>query len=138
MDQPIRLAVLLSGNGTTLQNFLDRIADGRLDAEIAIAISSRADALGLTRARNAGVATSVVDVNSFNRQKNSASKFSLLAGNGHSHLVCLGGFLPLLQLTDDFLGRVIDISPRPYPRFLRPRILWPPCPRSGTRLWCQG
>ncbi|HYV38501.1 MAG TPA: formyltransferase family protein, partial [Gemmataceae bacterium] len=47
---PIRLAVLLSGGGTTLQNLIDRIGDGRLRAEIALVVSSKADALGVERA----------------------------------------------------------------------------------------
>ncbi len=55
MTRRLRLAVLLSGSGTTLQNLLDRIADGRLDAEVAVVVSSRADAFGLERARRAGI-----------------------------------------------------------------------------------
>ena len=48
--EPIRLAVLLSGGGTTLQNLLDRIADGRLAARVVQVISNRPDAYGLERA----------------------------------------------------------------------------------------
>ena len=57
----IRLAVLLSGNGTTLQNLLDRIADGRLRAEVALVVSNRFDAFGLKRAEGAGVPAFVVE-----------------------------------------------------------------------------
>ena len=42
-----RLAVLLSGSGRTLQNLLDRTADGRLPGSVAGVLSDRADALGL-------------------------------------------------------------------------------------------
>src|SRR3990172_814696 len=51
----VRMAVLLSGSGSTLQNLIDRIADGRLRAEVAVVIASRADAGGLERARKAGI-----------------------------------------------------------------------------------
>ncbi len=61
MQSPIHLAVLLSGNGTTLQNLLDRTADGRLNARIALVVSNRADAYGLVRAEQAGVSTAVVE-----------------------------------------------------------------------------
>src|SRR5207244_1720711 len=44
---PTRLAVLLSKSGTSLQNFLDRIADGRLNAEVVAVISNNANAFGL-------------------------------------------------------------------------------------------
>ena len=48
---PIRLAVLLSGSGTTLQNLVDRIADARLAAQIVQVVSSKSSAFGLERAR---------------------------------------------------------------------------------------
>ena len=50
-----RLAVLLSGGGTTLQNLIDRIDRGELDATVACVISSRTDAYGLERARKHGI-----------------------------------------------------------------------------------
>ena len=50
-----RLAVLLSGGGTTLQNLIDRIADGRLAAQIVQVVSSKAKAFGVERARTANL-----------------------------------------------------------------------------------
>ena len=50
-----RIGVLISGRGSNLQAIIDAIADGRLDATIAIVISNRADAAGLERARSAGL-----------------------------------------------------------------------------------
>src|SRR6266542_3891806 len=52
-----RIAVLISGRGSNLQALIDAIADGRLDATIAIVISNKADAYGLERARAAGIET---------------------------------------------------------------------------------
>src|SRR4051812_9850228 len=51
MTPSLRIAVLLSGSGTTLQNLLDRSADGRLPARVVQVVSSRPDTYGLTRAR---------------------------------------------------------------------------------------
>ena len=51
----MRLAFLISGGGTTLQNFIDRIASGDLAAEIAVVVASKANAGGLERARQAGI-----------------------------------------------------------------------------------
>jgi phosphoribosylglycinamide formyltransferase-1 len=61
MDRPIRLAVLLSAGGTTLQNLLDRTADGRLRGQIVQVVSNRADAYGLVRAERAGVPAAIVE-----------------------------------------------------------------------------
>src|SRR5437762_2576537 len=57
---PIRLAALVSAGGTTLQNLIDRSADGRLAAQVVQVVSSHPDAYGLVRARNAGIPTGVV------------------------------------------------------------------------------
>src|SRR5436305_9604759 len=108
---PIRLAVLLSGGGTTLQNLLDRIADGRLRAQVALVVSSKADAFGLERARRAGVPAVVVSrkeagsVEEFSRQIFAACR------EARVDLVCMAGFLQLIHIPDDFLGRVLNIHP---------------------------
>src|SRR5213083_2247700 len=50
-----RIGVLISGRGSNLQSIIDAIACGRLAATIAVVVSSRADAAGLQRARDAGI-----------------------------------------------------------------------------------
>lgn len=114
---PIRLAVLLSGNGTTLQNFLDQIADGALNARIVQVISSRADAFGLERARRAGLPTAVVARAEFDSpQKFSERHFDLIRKSG-ADLVCLAGYLHLLPIPEDFRHRVMNIHPALLPAF---------------------
>jgi formyltetrahydrofolate-dependent phosphoribosylglycinamide formyltransferase len=114
---PIRLAVLLSGSGTTLQNLIDRIADGRLSAQIGLVVSSKSDAAGLERARRAGIATVVVE----RTQCPSAEEFSRRIFEAvratQAELVCLAGFLQLLPIPDDFRNRVLNIHPALIPAF---------------------
>lgn len=50
-----KLAVLASGNGTTLQAIIDAIKEGRLDAEIKIVISNTEKAYAIERAKKAGI-----------------------------------------------------------------------------------
>jgi len=117
MADVIRLAVLLSGAGTTLQNFLDRIKDGRLRAQVALVISNRSDAYGLTRAQLAGIPAAVVSRMEYaNREAFSAHIFELCRQT-KADLVCLAGFLQLLQVPEDFLGRVLNIHPSLIPAF---------------------
>ena len=117
MAQPIRLAVLLSGGGTTLQNLLDRCRDGRLRAQVVQVISSAADAFALERARQAGVPGAVVN----RKEAGSAEEFSRrifeLCRQARADLVCMAGFLQLLPIPDDFLGRVMNIHPALIPAF---------------------
>jgi phosphoribosylglycinamide formyltransferase 1 len=114
---PIRLAALLSGNGTTLQNLIDRIADGRLAARIVQVISSRADAGGIERAKRAGLPVEVVARTSFpDVAAYSNHTFDLCRAN-RAQLVCLAGFLQLLEIPPDYDDRVLNIHPALLPAF---------------------
>ena len=117
MVPAVRLAVLLSGSGTTLQNFLDRIADGSLPAAIAVVIASREDAFGLERARQAGIPAAAVprkqfpDVDQFN---------DALHEQLHRYqfdLIIMAGFLSPFQLRNRYAGRVLNIHPALIPAF---------------------
>jgi formyltetrahydrofolate-dependent phosphoribosylglycinamide formyltransferase len=117
MPTPIRLAVLLSGSGTTLQNLIDRIADDRLQAQIVQVISNVPDAFGLERARRAGLVTAVVD----RRQAGSREEFSRrifdLCRQAQTELVVMAGFLQLITIPEDFTNRVMNIHPALIPAF---------------------
>ena len=57
MRNEIKIAVLLSGGGRTLQNIIDHIKAAKLTAEVVVVIGSRPDAYGLERARKEGIET---------------------------------------------------------------------------------
>ncbi len=117
MNLPIRLAVLLSGGGTTLQNLLDRAADGRLDARVVVVVSSNAAAYGLERARAAGIPAAVVERKACpSRGEFSRRIFDACRGAG-ADLVCMGGFLQLVEVPPDFSDRVLNIHPALIPAF---------------------
>jgi len=117
MHNPIRLVVLVSSGGTTLQNLLDRIADGRLRAEIAVVISNNSDAFALERARRDSIPAVVVE----RKTAGSLSEFSRRifeqCRQARTDLVCLAGFLQLIEVPDDFRGRVMNIHPALIPAF---------------------
>jgi len=110
MHDPIRLVALISGGGTTLQNLIDRIADGRLRATIAGVVSSRADAFGLERARKANLPSVVVERGNPDHTWEAVRGFA-------PDLVCLAGWLNLLPIPDDFRERVLNIHPALLPAF---------------------
>jgi formyltetrahydrofolate-dependent phosphoribosylglycinamide formyltransferase len=117
MHPPIRLAVLLSGSGTTLQNLIDRSADGRLHAQVVQVVSNNPEAFGLIRARNAGIATAVVERKSCaSREEFSRRIFDHCRAAG-AELVCMAGFLQLVLIPDDYHNRVLNIHPALIPAF---------------------
>jgi formyltetrahydrofolate-dependent phosphoribosylglycinamide formyltransferase len=120
MDRPVRLGVLISGGGTTLQNLLDHIAAGTLPAQIAVVVSSRPDANGLERARRSSVPALTVprkahqDAAQFNDAVHAALEpFAV-------DLVVLAGFLSLFQPRTRYAGRVMNIHPALIPAFCGP------------------
>src|SRR5436305_9386466 len=117
MPMPLRLAVLLSGGGRTMQNLLDRCADGRLRGKVVLVVSNKADAFGLTRAEQAGVPTAVIERKAFpDRTAFSAAVFGQCR-DALVDLVCLAGYLQLLTIPDDFTHRVMNIHPSLLPAF---------------------
>jgi formyltetrahydrofolate-dependent phosphoribosylglycinamide formyltransferase len=117
MDKRPRLAVFLSGGGTTLQNLIDRVADGRLVAEIAIVVSNNRDAYGLARAERAGIPVAVVDRKAYGTRDEFSDAMFSVCRDYRADLVCLAGFMQLIVIPDDFAGRVLNIHPALIPAF---------------------
>ncbi|HLJ93882.1 MAG TPA: phosphoribosylglycinamide formyltransferase [Gemmataceae bacterium] len=117
MEPSLRLAVLLSGSGTTLQNLLDHIADGRLSAKVVLVVSNRGDAFGLQRAQQASVSTAVVERKDFGSREEFSQDIFDRCRHARVDLVCLAGFLQLIHIPEDFRGRVMNIHPSLIPAF---------------------
>ena len=113
----IRLGVLLSGGGRTLQNFFDGIDRGELDAEVRVVISDRPGVKGLDRARARGVEAVLIERNRFDGVASfSREVFGRMDRHGVD-LVTLAGFLRLIRVPDAWLGRVMNIHPALIPAF---------------------
>jgi len=117
MPKAVNLAVLLSGSGRSLQNLLDRIAAGRLDAQVRLVVSSRADAYGLERARAAGVATALVESRRFRNFLKMSDAITLEIERQPVDLIVLAGFMCFYRIPDPFLGRTMNIHPALIPAF---------------------
>jgi phosphoribosylglycinamide formyltransferase 1 len=110
-----RLAVMISGGGTNLQAIIDAIAAKALDAEIVLVVSNKADAYGLTRTQNAGIATLVFPLKPYKELGREAYD-SALAEQVAQHqpdLIVLAGWMQILtpKFIDPFIGRIINLHP---------------------------
>jgi formyltetrahydrofolate-dependent phosphoribosylglycinamide formyltransferase len=111
------LAVLISGSGRTLKNFLTRIAAGRLDAEVRLVVASAADAGGLQFAREAGVPWQVFARKEFASQDDYSRAVFDRCRTAEAEIVVLAGFLKRLTIPADFENRVVNIHPALIPAF---------------------
>lgn len=114
-----RIGVLISGRGSNLQAIIDSIADGRLDATIAVVISNRADAAGLERAQRAGIETIRIDHRSYASRAAFDRAVADELWTRDVALVCLAGFMRLLsaEFVDAFPNRILNVHPSLLPAF---------------------
>jgi formyltetrahydrofolate-dependent phosphoribosylglycinamide formyltransferase len=115
--KPIRLGVLISGGGTTLMNILEYVKRGQLNAQVAVAISSRSTAAGVEKAKNAGLLVKIIrtkdypDIDQFSKR----IEEELVAAN--VDLVIQGGWLCLWEIPSRYENRVMNIHPALLPSF---------------------
>ena len=115
-DTRLRLGVLLSGGGRTLQNICDQIAAGHLPATVEVVLSSRAEAYGIQRAQMRNIPVRVVGSPAHPpRQVDEAINAAL--ADFDVDLICMAGFLRLWTMPPQFEGRVMNIHPALLPDF---------------------
>jgi phosphoribosylglycinamide formyltransferase-1 len=114
-----RILVLISGNGSNLQTLLDHCASGKVAGEVVGVISNRADAYGLVRAKEAGVATAILAQQQFASRAEYDVALLALMDDYQPDLVVLAGFMRILSadLVRHFAGRMINIHPSLLPKY---------------------
>lgn len=115
-NPPIRLAVCVSGGGTTMQNLVDLIRAKRLRAQIVQAVASRPRIGAIPKAEAAGIPLALADRASKSLAEFSRSVFDPIR-HSKADLVVLGGFLSLVEIPPDYQGRVLNVHPSLIPAF---------------------
>ena len=108
-----RLVVLISGSGSNLQAILDACASGELPASVVSVISNKADAYGLTRARNAGIeAIHFPKLEKETRQEYDSRLGSYIATKLPDYII-LAGWMRILSpsFLTVFPNKVINLHP---------------------------
>src|ERR1051325_7013425 len=117
MPTPLKIAVLVSGSGRTLQNFIDLRRAGKLDIEIPLVIGSKANLVGLQRASAAEIPTAVAERRQFGSSGEYCDNIFGLCDQAKVDLICLAGWLCLLHLPERYRGRAMNIHPALLPSF---------------------
>ena len=108
-----RLVVLISGNGSNLQAILDACASGELPASVVSVISNKADAYGLTRARNAGVEAIYFAKREHESRRDYDARLAVYVSTCLPDYVILAGWMRILSSSflSSFPNRVINLHP---------------------------
>ena len=113
------IVILISGSGSNLQAIIDAVAEQRIHAQISAVISNRPDALGLEKAKTAGINTIVIDHTHFNEREQFDEALAKQVAKLNPDLVVLAGFMRILpeKFIKQYEGKVLNIHPSLLPEF---------------------
>ncbi len=120
MAGPVRIAVLVSGNGSNFQAIVDAVASGRItNAEIVCLISNRPDAYALQRAAKHGIPTTVLVHRDYPDRASYDQALVDILKEQAIDLVVLAGFMRILSpvMIDSFPNAIMNIHPALLPSF---------------------
>ncbi len=114
-----RTAILISGSGTNLQAFIDRVRDGCLDLALAVVFSNRPDAYGLERAARAGIDTLCIEHSAYNDRVSFDRALTEALERYAPELIVLAGFMRILSahFVRRYEGRILNVHPALLPRY---------------------
>jgi len=114
-----KIGVLLSGGGSNFQSIIDSVESGRLKIEIAVTISNKEDAFGITRAQNHGIPSEVIKHSDYPDREQFEERLIEALDGYNVDLVVLAGFMRVLTplFVRHFHHRIINIHPAILPSF---------------------
>jgi phosphoribosylglycinamide formyltransferase-1 len=116
---PLKLAVLISGEGSNLQAILNAIEKDKLNARVARVISNKANANGLNRARRAGIEQLVIEPKKDQSREQYDRRLIDALIPSEPDLIVLAGFMRILsaEFIQQFRGKIINIHPSLLPAY---------------------
>ena len=114
-----KTAILVSGSGSNLQSFIDRSAGGDIDLDLCVVFSNRPDALGLQRARTAGIPTECLEHGDFADREAFDRAVAAVLDAYAPGLVVLAGFMRILSpwFVQHYAGKILNIHPALLPAY---------------------
>jgi phosphoribosylglycinamide formyltransferase-1 len=114
-----KVGVLISGRGSNLASLIEAAREPGYPAEIVLVLSNKADAPGLQRARDAGIATQVVSHRGYQSRDAFDAALTAALREAGVGLVCNAGFMRLhtAGFVQYWSGRQLNIHPSLLPAF---------------------
>lgn len=115
----LKLAVLISGNGSNLQALIDACAQSDFPAQISLVISNNPDAYGLHRARDAGIKAVIINHKDYNSRGEFEDEIQAALDKQPIDLICLAGFMRILtpSFVERWPDRILNTHPSLLPKF---------------------
>ena len=116
---PVRLVILVSGNGSNLQAIIDHIESGELNAEISMVISDKKNAWGITRARQQSIATQIIEPETGETREQYDHRLIEIIDDAGCDYIILAGFMRILSdmFVNRYKGYLLNIHPSLLPGY---------------------
>lgn len=117
--EPTKIGVLVSGSGSNLQAIINAAQKGKINAEITIVISNKAEAYALTRAQKHKIPTLYIDPKNYKDKEEFTKVVTDELKTRGVELVCLAGFMCILTpyFAQNYPLKAINIHPALLPAF---------------------
>ncbi len=118
--EPLKIGVLVSGSGTNLQALIDRIADGSLNAQITLVVSSRPGVRGIERAQAAGLPVLVMEKAEYAADAEAAdAKIAAALKEAGCEYVIMAGYMRMVRrpLLEAYPNHIVNLHPALLPSF---------------------
>ena len=115
----MKIGILISGRGSNMAAIIDAVKSGEIpDSSVEVVISDKPNAAGITKARERGIETLVIERSGRTREKHDAEIIAELQKRG-VELVCLAGYMRLLSpsFVQAYPNRIINIHPSLLPKY---------------------
>lgn len=114
-----KIAVLLSGRGSNFMAIKKAVDEGRINAEIAVVVSNKADAKGIQFAKESGLDAVFADPKGFAGREEYDTELVRIINSKGADLVCLAGYMRIIStvFVDAFRDRILNIHPSLLPSF---------------------
>ncbi len=113
----LRIGILLSGGGRTMENIQQEISAGDLNAEIVLVISSRSSVKGIERARNIGIEPKIIRRKDYDNIARFSAAITYELEEAKVDLVVQAGWLCLWKIPHNYENRAMNIHPALLPSF---------------------
>lgn len=114
-----KIVILISGSGSNMLSIVEAVKNQQIEADVACVISNKAQALGIEKAKQQGIATQVVEHNQFASKADFEQALSQAIDEYSPDLVVLAGFMRILssEFVNRYLGRLLNIHPSLLPKY---------------------
>jgi len=114
-----KTAILISGSGTNLQSFIDRVTTGELALDLSVVFSNKPDAHGLVRAKQTGIPTACIEHGNFPDRESFDRAVIEELDRWSPDLLVLAGFMRILgpAFVNYYEGRILNIHPALLPKY---------------------